>query len=72
MSEPRKKFVSDEQTKNAAGKIMDGLESECNYDKSEEECSDDEELNKVPCKYCGALIDPTSDVSKCPSCGTPL
>jgi hypothetical protein len=43
MSEPKKKFVPDEQTKKVAGKIMNDLESECQDDNSEEECSEDEE-----------------------------
>jgi hypothetical protein len=30
------------------------------------------EVIKVPCKYCGALVELTADANKCPSCGAPL
>jgi hypothetical protein len=39
----KKKFVPDEKTKRAAGRIMKDLEDECDEDKSEEECREDEE-----------------------------
>lgn len=32
----------------------------------------EKEVIKVPCKYCGTLIELTSGVNKCPSCGAPL
>ena len=30
------------------------------------------EVIKVPCKYCGTLVELTAEVSRCPSCGAPL
>jgi hypothetical protein len=30
------------------------------------------EIIKIPCKFCGALVELTSDVNKCPSCGAPI
>ncbi len=30
------------------------------------------EVVKVPCKYCGTLMELTAGISKCPSCGAPI
>jgi Zn finger protein HypA/HybF involved in hydrogenase expression len=30
------------------------------------------EIVKIPCKYCGALIEITGGATKCPNCGAPV
>lgn len=30
------------------------------------------EVVKVPCKYCGALVEITGTTTKCPGCGAPI
>jgi rubrerythrin len=32
----------------------------------------EKEVVKVPCKYCGDLVEITGEATKCPNCGAPI